>query len=130
MKLEFEIRLLIISQKGGDQVSEFHPLVFLSRQVCSLGSRQVILDLTTQNLIKILIIWLRDVVEVILMVCMMHGKPSLIFKSPTWRWLRVVLVLVERVSHVLIFFWSTWHLGKIILVLTLKKIQAILGVAQ
>jgi hypothetical protein len=105
-------------------------LVFLSRQVCSLGSRQVILDLTTQNLIKILIIWLRDVVEVILMVCMMHGKPSLIFKSPTWRWLRVVLVLVERVSHVLIFFWSTWHLGKIILVLTLKKIQAILGVAQ
>lgn len=46
MKLEFEIRFLIISQEGGDQVSEFHSLVFLSRQACSLGSREVILDLT------------------------------------------------------------------------------------
>ena len=46
MKLEFEIRFLIISQEGSDQVSEFHSLVFLSREVCSLGSREVILDLT------------------------------------------------------------------------------------
>ena len=104
MELEFEIRLLIIPQKGGDQVSEFHSLVSLSRQVCSLGSREVILDLTAQNLIEILIIWLRDVVEVVLMVDMMHGKPSLIFKSSARRGLGVILVLVERVRHVLIFF--------------------------
>ena len=64
------------------------------------------------------------------MVHMMHGKSILIFKSSTRGWLRVVLVLVERVWHVLIFFWCTLHLGKIILVLTLKKIQAILSVAQ
>ena len=64
------------------------------------------------------------------MVCMMHGKSSLILKSSTWRWLEVVLVVVERVSHVLIFVLSSWHLGKIFLVLTLKKIQAILSVAQ
>ena len=104
MELEFEIRLLVIPQEGGDQVSEFHSLVTLSRQVRSLSSRKVILDLTAQHLIKILIIWLWDVVEVILMVRMMHGKPSLIFKSSTWRRLGVVLVLVERVRHVLIFF--------------------------
>ena len=46
MELEFKIRFLIISQEGGDQVSEFHSLVFMSRQVRSLGSREVILDLT------------------------------------------------------------------------------------
>ena len=81
-------------------------------------------------MIEILILGLRDIVEVVLMVCMMHGKSSLILKSSTWRWLEVVLVVVERVSHVLIFVLSSWHLGEIFLVLTLKKIQAILSVAQ
>jgi hypothetical protein len=64
------------------------------------------------------------------MVHMMHGKSILILKSSTRGWLGVVLVLVERVRYVLIFFWSTRHLGKIFLVLTLKKIQAVFSVAQ